>query len=314
MARKTRVEFDGALYHVIVRGNQRQKIFQGERDRLSYLERVEHYRKRYGFALYAYVLMSNHVHLLLETRGVFLSKIMQGIQFSYTQLYNRRHGTVGHLFQGRYKAILCDRDQYLLELVRYIHLNPARMRSAIDPWKYPWSSHRGYTGQVTPVVLETDTVLRQFGETVGQARRAYLQFLEDGLKLGHEDRYYRTTDQRFLGNQAFVEKVAARAKNKDVRPSGPRVSFERLLAVVSAKHRLAGENVLGSGRRNDWVQARRQLVYLGREWTNMTMQELGKRLKRDPSMMSRLYKEYEENRDRCREASIARTLNSSTRS
>ena len=111
MARKSRVEFEGAFYHVIVRGNQRRRIFRDERDQLSYLERLEHYRERYGFILYAYVLMSNHVHLLLETARVSLSKIMQGVQFSYTQLYNRRHRTVGHLFQGRYKAILCDRNQ-----------------------------------------------------------------------------------------------------------------------------------------------------------------------------------------------------------
>jgi REP element-mobilizing transposase RayT len=314
MARKSRVEFEGALYHVIVRGNQRQKIFRDERDRLSYLGRLEHYRKRYGFTLYAYVLMSNHVHLLLETGRVSLSKIMQGIQFSYTQLYNRRHGTVGHLFQGRYKAILCDRDQYLLELVRYIHLNPARMRSPIDPWKYRWSSHRGYVGEGTPAVVETEPVLGQLGRTVGQARRAYLQFLQEGLESGHKEKYYQTTDQRFLGDEAFVEKVASKARNMDVQPSGPRVRFEQLLAVVSNKHGIAEEEMVGSGRRNDWVQARRQLVYLGREWVKMTTLELGKRLKRDPSMISRLYKEYEENRDLHREALVARTLSSSVRS
>ena len=119
MARKPRVEFKGAFYHVIVRGNQRQKIFRDDRDRLTYLDRVEHYRQRYGFRIYAYVLMANHVHLLLQTGKTPLSKILQGIQFTYTQYYNRRHRTVGHLFQGRYKAILCDRDAYLLELVRY---------------------------------------------------------------------------------------------------------------------------------------------------------------------------------------------------
>jgi REP element-mobilizing transposase RayT len=90
MARKPRVEFEGAFYHVIVRGNQRQKIFRYDRDRLYYLERVEHYRQRYRFTIYAYVLMSNHVHLLLETRKTPLSKILQGIQFTYTQYYNRR--------------------------------------------------------------------------------------------------------------------------------------------------------------------------------------------------------------------------------
>jgi putative transposase len=114
MARKPRVEFEGAFYHVIVRGNHRQKIFRDDRDRLYYLDRVEHYRQRYQFRLYAYVLMSNHVHFLLETGNTPLSKIVQGIQFTYSQYYNRRYRTVGHLFQGRYKAILCDRDAYLL--------------------------------------------------------------------------------------------------------------------------------------------------------------------------------------------------------
>jgi REP element-mobilizing transposase RayT len=147
MARKPRVEFDGALYHVIVRGNQQQAIFQDNKDRATYLERLEHYRKRYGFVLYAYVLMSNHVHLLVETHQTALSKIMQGLQSSYTQYYNRRHRKIGHLFQGRYKAILCDRDAYLLELVRYLHLNPARLRQKISPWRYPWSSHRAYLGE-----------------------------------------------------------------------------------------------------------------------------------------------------------------------
>ena len=101
MARKPRVEYDGAFYHVIVRGNQQQRTFHDDQDRIAYLERLEHYRQRYGFRLFAYVLMSNHVHLLIETKSVPLSKIMQGIQFSYTQRYNRRHRKVGHLFQGR---------------------------------------------------------------------------------------------------------------------------------------------------------------------------------------------------------------------
>ena len=163
MARKPRVEFEGAFYYVIVRGNQRQDIFRDDQDRVTYLERLEHYRKRYNFKLYAYVLMSNHVHLLIETQKIPLSKIMQGIQFTYTQYYNRRHRTVGHLFQGRYKAILCDRDSYLLELVRYIHLNPARLNRPKDPWKYPWSSQRAYLGARTAVQVDTKWVLGQFG-------------------------------------------------------------------------------------------------------------------------------------------------------
>ena len=106
-------------------------------------------------------------------------------------------------------------------------------------------------GEATPPVAETKTVLEQLGKTVGPARRAYLQFLEEGLGSGHEETYYQTTDQRFLGGEAFVEKVASKAKDKDVEPSGPRASFERLLAVVSNKHGPAEEELVGSGRRKD---------------------------------------------------------------
>jgi len=149
------------------------------------------------------------------------------------------------------------------------------------------------------------------GNDVEKARRAYLQFVEEGLGSGHEEKYYQTIDQRFLGGEGFVAKVVSKAKDKKIRPSGPRVGFERLLALVCKQHGLTEEMLTGAGRRKDWVQARRQLVYLVREWANLTTQELGKRLKRDPSMISRLYKEYEESRDLRREALVVRTLNSS---
>ena len=154
MARKPRVEYAGAFYHVICRGNQRQAIFRNEADRKCYLERLEQYRERYGFKVYGYVLMSNHVHLLIETGQVPLSRIMQGLQLRYTGYFNRKYNKVGHLFQGRYKAILCDRGAYLLELVRYLHLNPQRMRSAIEAGTYRWSSHGAYLGRNNPVRIE----------------------------------------------------------------------------------------------------------------------------------------------------------------
>jgi putative transposase len=166
MARKPRVEYAGAFYHVICRGNQRQVIFRGDADRKYYLELLEQYRERYRFKVYAYVLMSNHVHLLIETGRVALSKIMQGLQLKYTGYFNRKYKKVGHLFQGRYKAILCDRDAYLLELVRYLHLNPERMRATMDAGNYRWSSHRAYLGQDSLVKIETAAVLggvRKFG-------------------------------------------------------------------------------------------------------------------------------------------------------
>jgi REP element-mobilizing transposase RayT len=124
MARKPRIEYAGAFYHIIVRGNQRQDIFLSDEDRREYLTRLSKYKEICGFNLYAYVLMGNHVHLLMETPRDRISRIMQRINLTYTQYFNRKYNKVGHLFQGRYTSYLCDKDEYLLALVRYIHLNP----------------------------------------------------------------------------------------------------------------------------------------------------------------------------------------------
>ena len=306
MARKPRVEFEGAFYHVIVRGNQRQDIFRDDQDRVTYLERLEHYRKRYNFKLYAYVLMSNHVHLLIETQKIPLSKIMQGMQFTYTQHYNRRHRTVGHLFQGRYKAIMCDRDSYLLELVRYIHLNPARLKRPKDPWKYPWSSQRAYLGKRTAVEIDTKWVLGQFGKPSAQARQAYRKFMEEGLGQGHIEGYYEVVDQRFLGDEEFIEQVDTRAQGREVEVQGPKVPFGRLLEAVAQAYGAEASDLTGPGRQRRRVRARAMLVYLAREWSRVTTKELGGRLHRDASLMSRLCAMYERDRDKQAENRVAR--------
>jgi REP element-mobilizing transposase RayT len=308
MARKPRVEYEGAFYHVIVRGNQQQRTFHDDQDRIAYLERLEHYRQRHGFRLFAYVLMSNHVHLLLETKSVPLSKIMQGIQFSYTQRYNRRHRKVGHLFQGRYKAILCDRDAYLLELVRYIHLNPGRLKVPVDPWRYRWSSVGAYLGRSGPVKVDTQEVLRQFGSQVGTARRAYQRFIEEGMKQGHDEKYYQTLDQRFLGEDSFVQEIAKRIDAKEIEIKAQRVGFARLLEAICALREVDSKALLQAGRQRQWVAARAQLVYLAREWSGITTKELGRRLHRDASMISRLYSWYQGHRNKQTEERLARQL------
>lgn len=261
MPRKPRVEYSGALFHVICRGNQRQTIFHHDADRRLYLERLEQYRKRYRFTIYAYVLMSNHVHLLLETGDVPLSKIMQGLQFTYTRYFNRRYHKSGHLFQGRYKAILCDRDGYLLELVRYLHLNPARMRKPISAERYPWSSHRAYLAEGGAVGVKTSTVLEQFGNRVGKAREGYLQFIAEGQGDGHQERYYQTTDQRFLGDEGFVTRVGKRAgKDREVDAKVHRVAFGRLVEVLAKHYKIEADALMRAGRQRKWVRARSMLV------------------------------------------------------
>lgn len=202
MARRPRLFAPGLLYHVLVRGNHKQKTFLSEGDYRAYLERLARYRKRYGVKVYAYCLMPNHVHLLLETSRVPLSRVMQGLQQSYTQYFNRAHQKVGHLFQGRYKAIICQKDEYLLQLVRYIHLNPVRSKLVKSPEEYRYSGHRSYLEGKGTEIVEPGPVLKLLGGS-----RAYRRFVLDGLAEGHKEEYYEVEDQRFLGSEEFGAKV-----------------------------------------------------------------------------------------------------------
>ena len=199
MARRPRLLASGVLYHVIVRGNHRQKTFLNESDYQAYLERLGRYRKRLAVTVYAYCLMPNHVHLLVETGSQPLSRFMQGLQQSYTQYFNRKHHKVGHLFQGRYKAIVCDKDEYLLGLVRYIHLNPIRANMVQKLDAYPYSGHRHYVEGRVSEVLEPGRVLDLLG-----GRAGYRRFVLEGLKEGHREDYYQVEDQRFLGAEEFA--------------------------------------------------------------------------------------------------------------
>jgi hypothetical protein len=159
---------------------------------------------------------------------------MQGLQLSYTGYFNRKYNKVDHLFQGRYKAILCDRDAYLLELVRYLHLNPERMRSPMQAPTYRWSSHGAYLGKKSLVNVETAPVLGEFAKTMGKARLVYLKFIADGKATGHQPDYYDVRDQRFLGDERFVEEIAERAgADREISLPLPRAKPSVLLRLVA---------------------------------------------------------------------------------
>jgi putative transposase len=309
MARKPRIDFPGAFYHVIARGNQRTTIFHDSADYTAYLERLERYRRRDGITLHAYVLMTNHVHLLLETGTQPLSRTMQTLQFTYSQYHNRRYGKTGHVFQGRYQAILCDREAYLLELVRYLHLNPARLRRPLNPWTYPWSSHAAYLGRASPVTVQASAVLESFHRQLGPAQQAYRRFLMDGLADGHQERFYETVDQRFLGDERFIEEADRRtAATREVSVRPHRVPFTRLLAAVATAYAVTPKALLAPGRQRALVPARATLVGLARKWTVLTTRELGRRLQRDPSMISRLAVTYAAHPDAKIEAQVRHAL------
>ena len=291
MARKPRIEFNGALYHVITRGNQKQQVFLDPQDHDRYLKILGNYRVRYGFALYAYVLLENHAHLLMETREVPLSKILQGISQSYTMFFNRKYGMVGHLFQGRYKAILCDRDSYLIALVKYIHMNPVRAGMVKTPEAYPWSSHRSYIGWPgRRGIVDTELVLGMFSEDMKQAKRAYREYM-GGEGLLRREEVYATVDQRILGDEGFVQEVMARTGIGDIR--GKRKHGYGLSEITKGVEEVCGVDLVQlreKGRGESLKKGRMVMSVVAKEY-GYKGHEIAEHLWRDPSVITRYLKE-----------------------
>jgi putative transposase len=204
MSRPLRVEFPGAVYHLTSRGNARQKIFWNDDDRKLFLGTLAQVVNRFGWVCHAYCLMNNHYHLLVETPRANVSLGMRQLNGVYTQTFNRSHKRVGHLFQGRFKAILVQKEAHLLELCRYVVLNPLRIKAQTRMREWRWSSYRVTAGlEAAPKFLTVDWVLSQFGQRRTQAQARYRQFVKEGL----EDRPWdKVRGQIYLGSEAFIEK------------------------------------------------------------------------------------------------------------
>ncbi|MFA0110275.1 transposase [Vibrio breoganii] len=207
MSRPLRLEFAGALYHVTARGNERNWIFFQDDDFTLYLTVLDEVCERYNWVIHAYCLMSNHYHLLLKTPDGNLSKGMRQLNGVFTQKINRKHNRVGHLFQGRYKSILVDQETYLLELCRYIVLNPVRAKMVDTPDEWQWSSWHSTVGNISsPDWLSTDAILLQFARERAKAIDAYKRFVAEGVGA---DVWANLRQQVFLGDEAFVAKHLA---------------------------------------------------------------------------------------------------------
>lgn len=215
MARSLRIEFPGAVYHVTSRGDRREPIFEDDEDRQSFLKVVAQATERFDAVILAYCLMDNHYHLVIHTRRGNLSRLMQQLNGVYTQMYNRRHSKVGHLFQGRFKGILVDENAYLLEVCRYVDLNPVRARVVLDPGNWRWSSYGAHTGNaISPAWLDTPAVhgylLGRDAVTAADRRRAGSRYTAlvaagKGVKLWDE----ALAQQIFLGGPEFIERMQA---------------------------------------------------------------------------------------------------------
>ncbi|MEO6800164.1 MAG: transposase [Rhodanobacter sp.] len=209
MSRPLRVEFAGALYHVMARGDTRAAIFRDDEDRQGFCGGLARVCDRFRWRLWRYCLMDNHYHPLVETLVPTLSRGMREVNGVYTQAFNRRHGRVGHVLQGRYKAVLVDKDSYLLELSRYIVLNPVRARLCPTAADWPWSSYRAVMGKAAASdMLAVTETLSLFAEDRGVARRAFARFVAAGVGVSLPE----NKRQLFLGNDDFAERMMALAK------------------------------------------------------------------------------------------------------
>ncbi|MCP4307705.1 MAG: transposase [bacterium] len=256
MARKPRLHVPGGLYHVMLGGNGGQDVFYDEEDRYHLYLLIQQGVERYGHRIHAFCCMTNHIHLAIQVAEDPLSGIMQNLSFRYTRWINKKQARTGHLFQGRYKAILVDAHTYLLELVRYIHLNPVRAGMVEKPEDYAWSGHRAYMGIETLPWLETDWVLSQFAKRLTTCRKRYAVFVKEGIEEGYRQEFHHGgEDGRVLADDRFLEQVLG----KRVQPS-PEVSLEEIgLCVFSIwckRGRTSGtfakSSELGSARR-DWL-------------------------------------------------------------
>lgn len=289
MARPLRLEFAGALYHVTARGNARQKIFFDDEDRHGFLDRLGKEIEQQGWICYAYCLMDNHYHLLIETPEPNLVAGMRRLNGVYTQAFNRHHRRVGHLLQGRYKAILVDKNAYLQELCRYIVLNPVRAKAVkrLDQWR--WSSYAATAGDAPP----PGWLAAQEVRALFASRTAYRRFVAQGVERASP--WERLRGQIYLGNEDFLRQMQRRLPSRRVtgiarshlQPRRPRP--EAVEAAVAKAYRLPPGKMLNRNH----AQAYKAAVYLLRRAANQSLAVVAKRAGISPARVSQIQTEIE---------------------
>jgi len=214
VARPLRIQYPNAFYHVTSRGNERKAIFKTDKDRERFLSYLQSAHERYGAIVHVYCLMGNHYHLLLDTPRSNLSQILHHVNGAYTTYFNVKRQRSGHLFQGRYRAILVEKDVYCQELSRYIHLNPLRAGIVKDLREYPWSSYPYYIGlKKKPSWLEADHILGYFGRQASRAQRKYRDFVQEAIGVEQKDPLRAVFASTFLGSQEFIKQLTQGSKD-----------------------------------------------------------------------------------------------------
>jgi putative transposase len=282
VARPLRIEYEGAVYHVTGRGNEQRKIFFSRKDYEKFKEYLADALEKFGFILHGYVLMTNHYHLIIETPEKNLSKIMHHINSSYTTYTNIKRKRSGHLFQGRFKSIVVDKDSYLLELSRYLHLNPVRVKMAQLPGDYPYSSYGSYATASGDKLVTTTTILDMLASKPDAARKKYKSFVESALDEGIESPLKKVYGGIVLGSVEFIKEVLGKIEDErleKVETSNRRslrtsLLPEEVVSKTCAHHGLTPEEIMSTGR-ND---VRKKCIYLLKKHTSAANREIGERL------------------------------------
>ena len=279
MPRTARIDIPGLLQHVMVRGIEKRDIFLNDDDKTLFLERLTKLLIETGTDCLAWALMSNHFHLLLRPQSAKLSIFMRRLLTGYAVVFNLRHHRSGHLFQNRYKSIVCEEDSYLLELVRYIHLNPLRVglvESLDDLDSYQWSGHAVIMGKGACAGQNEDEVLLMFDNRKENARIKYRAFIEDGIRLGKREELvggglrrsrklsgseeYEAYDERILGSGNFVEQLQQETQTSGIAPSS--VSLEEIIRSIAHIFSIEPASLRQGGKRKELSDARGALCYI----------------------------------------------------
>lgn len=278
MARPLRIEYEGALYHLTARGNERGKVFFTKADYRKFKDYLREGQTKFGFILHCFVLMTNHYHLLIETPEKNLSKIMHYLNSSYTTYINIKRKRSGHLFQGRYKAILVDRDSYLLELSRYLHMNPVRANMTERPEDYPHSSYAAYIAEGDGLAHTTD-LLSMFSNDKKAAKQRYKIFVESALGEKMESPLKKVYGGMILGSVPFIkeslnrleDELLKRTETSHKKELRSHYEIEDVLSLVAAHYGVTPE-IAASAARND---IRKVVIYLLKKQSAASNQAIG---------------------------------------
>ncbi|MCH7590354.1 transposase [PVC group bacterium] len=294
MSRPYRLQGKNILYHIISRGNDRRKIFLNTKDYQKYLEYLQKAQDKYQCFFYAYVLMSNHVHLLIETSLPNISKVMHYINGSYTTYLNIKRRKSGHLFQGRYKSIVVDRDEYLKELTRYIHLNPVRAKIVKRPEQYLWSSYQAYVSRSHKSFIAKDRLRQYFNLSPSNYRMFVEQYNGEG-----EDYSAKIYAGFILGGNQFIKEtlnlIGDQINRKNISYKDDleeQWSMDDILGLIAERHKVDIQDLCDGKRKRLW--ARGLAVYALQRYTGYGNQEIGARFRMSESGVSKMVKSVEE--------------------